>query len=295
MSFSSFVAIRSSLSNVGAEAAPTDTLTFITIPAPPHDLAVGLARAEFVEFSFDGLTASGSPDTVTFAFWRSAEGRRDRIGALVVAYANLATASPRTFPFQGQRAWVTVEAFAGGTSPKVSGGNIVARAVSCASPSGTDQNPIHVDTEFTGDITLDPTNLATSAKQDTAQTSLTAIAAANAPATVVRTIALAASLTVKDSAGSLRCLAGQLDAAAPSSTYYVQCLNHATLPANGAVTHLLPPITIIHTLGTPDDYDFGPWLPPGGATASTGVIAVLSTTQFTKTIAGSYLTVAGVA
>jgi hypothetical protein len=83
----------------------------------------------------------------------------------------------------------------------------------------------------------------------------------------------------------------QVDATAPSGTYYVQLLAAGSLPADGAVTHLRPPISVAHTLGTPDLVTFDDC--PGGIPCPAGAVAVLSTTQFTKTIAGAYCLFAG--
>jgi hypothetical protein len=103
--------------------------------------------------------------------------------------------------------------------------------------------------------------------------------------------ALEASHVVKASAGNLYSTAARLDSTAPSGTYYVQILNAASLPANGAVTHLTAPKKIQHTTGVDDEfyYEFD----PGGIAASTGIVVVLSTTEFTKTISGAYLSLLG--
>lgn len=80
---------------------------------------------------------------------------------------------------------------------------------------------------------------------------------------------------------------GYIDATAPSGTYYVQVLNASSLPADGAVTHLVVPTQIVHSTGQPtyfsiDRTQFGRY-------ASTGVVVCLSSTQFTKTISGAYM------
>jgi len=99
--------------------------------------------------------------------------------------------------------------------------------------------------------------------------------------------ALEASSVTKASAGRLYALSGYIDATAPSATYYIQILNAASLPADGAVTHLVEPKQIVHATGSPSyfSYDYGLF----GRYASTGIVVCISSTQFTKTISGAYL------
>lgn len=104
---------------------------------------------------------------------------------------------------------------------------------------------------------------------------------------------LEASRVVKASAGKLSKAIIQLDTTATTGTYYIQFLNASSLPADGAVTHLVDPIVAVHTSGTTDLFSFdftGPDLAKSGVNASTGIVVVLSTTRATKTIASAYLT-----
>ncbi len=100
-----------------------------------------------------------------------------------------------------------------------------------------------------------------------------------------RSTALEASAVVKNAAGMLKGFDVRVDSTLASGTYYVQILNHASLPADGAVTHLIAPVKVIHTVGF-DDFieDRFP-----DVSAGTGVVVCLSTTEFTKTIGGAYL------
>jgi hypothetical protein len=80
----------------------------------------------------------------------------------------------------------------------------------------------------------------------------------------------------------------RLDATAPTNTYYLQILNAGSLPADGAVTHLLAPRKIVHTNGT-DDNNIIFDCTDNGTAASAGVVWCLSTTEFTKTLSGAYV------
>lgn len=107
--------------------------------------------------------------------------------------------------------------------------------------------------------------------------------------TAVNSTALETNHLIKSAAGVLRSASIRLDSTAPTGTYYIQVLNATSLPADGAVTHLVPPIKRIHTSGT-DDYivlDFT----INGLFCSTGCVICVSTTEFTKTISGAYLSI----
>lgn len=80
---------------------------------------------------------------------------------------------------------------------------------------------------------------------------------------------------------------GRIDSTAPTGTYYIQTLNHTSLPADGVVTLLMAPKKIQHITGTDTNYtiDCGKY----GIAANNGIIQCLSTTQATKTISGAYL------
>ena len=104
-------------------------------------------------------------------------------------------------------------------------------------------------------------------------------------------LALGASYVVKASAGTLRSLNVRLDSTAASGTYYVLLHNTTSVPADAQVP-FASLAKIIHVAGADDrlSVDFGEF----GVALSTGITLVLSTTEATKTIAGSYLGVHGV-
>ncbi len=122
---------------------------------------------------------------------------------------------------------------------------------------------------------------------------LAAIAAAMAPSTPASSAsALEASHVLKASAGTFRSLFAEIDASAPTATYYVQLLTgSATVPDDGAVAFLRPPITVVHVVGTPDYVTFDEG--DSGIAFTVGCTACLSSTRFTKTIAGAYGLFAG--
>jgi hypothetical protein len=143
---------------------------------------------------------------------------------------------------------------------------------------GTFSQQVYFSTplDFTGaTVNFDVTGLATSAKQDTAQTSLTAIAASVAAATTVKSSALEASHVLKGSAGSLVSLYVYNSKV---SAQYILVINSATVPADGAVSLLLPPIKIAGDSNELITF-------PVPLVASTGIsVCNSSTGSFTKTI-----------
>lgn len=106
---------------------------------------------------------------------------------------------------------------------------------------------------------------------------------------VALSAALEASRAVKASAGVLRSVTARLDSTAASGTYYLHVLNAASLPANGAVTHLVAPVKRIHVLGTDDIITWD--LTGNGIYASTGIVIALSSTEFTLTVGGALLSI----
>lgn len=102
-----------------------------------------------------------------------------------------------------------------------------------------------------------------------------------------RSTALEASSISKAAAGVVRAVDGRIDSTAATGTYYIQLLNSATLPADGAVTTLVAPKKIQHTTGT--DTNFSIDCTMNGVYASAGIVIVLSTTEYTKTIGGAYM------
>jgi hypothetical protein len=105
--------------------------------------------------------------------------------------------------------------------------------------------------------------------------------------TVAKSSALASNLLVKATAGVLRSALPRIDSTAESGTYYLQVLNAASMPSNGAVTHLVAPVKVQHVLGVDDFFPFD--LTDAGIAFGTGCVIALSTTEFTLTAAGSYL------
>jgi hypothetical protein len=110
---------------------------------------------------------------------------------------------------------------------------------------------------------------------------------------VIFTTALATKLVVKAAAGQIRSASGRVDSTAPSATYYVQLWNLTDVPADAtAVTtgnSLMAPLKVQHVLGFDDTFSFEFGEP--GVIASAGIAIGLSTTEFTKTAAGAYLSV----
>lgn len=101
--------------------------------------------------------------------------------------------------------------------------------------------------------------------------------------------ALEASSIAKASTGNFHGAFGVIDATAPTDLYYVQALDSASLPADGAVTHIVTPVPVNHINGTDSSFDFGETFKLNPANAASGIVLVLSTTLVTKTIAGAYL------
>jgi hypothetical protein len=99
--------------------------------------------------------------------------------------------------------------------------------------------------------------------------------------------ALEASSVTKATAGVMRYFSGRIDSTHATGTYYVQFMNAASLPADGAVTMLCAPVKVQHVTGTdsPVIVDFT----MNGIYASTGIVWCLSTTEFTKTISGAFM------
>lgn len=103
--------------------------------------------------------------------------------------------------------------------------------------------------------------------------------------TIDTSTGLEASTISKPSGGNLFRGFGVIDAAAAADMYYVQFLDSATVPADGAVTHIIPPIPVNHNGTNDSTFDTG-WL-NGGIPADNGIVCVISTTLVTKTITGN--------
>jgi hypothetical protein len=111
------------------------------------------------------------------------------------------------------------------------------------------------------------------------------------PSTTYQSTALEASAVLKASSGTFRSLTVQVDASAPTATYYILLMTgSATVPADGAVT-VLRRLRVDHTYGTTDTATFDEG--DAGVAFSTGLTACLSTTRFTKTIGGAYCEFSG--
>lgn len=103
---------------------------------------------------------------------------------------------------------------------------------------------------------------------------------------VDKSAALEASSIAKATAGVIRSAFGRIDSTHATGTYYVQLMNSATLPADGAVTLLVAPLKIQHVTGT--DSNFSIDCTMNGIYSSAGIVLVLSTTEYTKTISGAF-------
>lgn len=105
------------------------------------------------------------------------------------------------------------------------------------------------------------------------------------------TTALAASLVIKATPGTLGYISGRIDSTAATATYYLQLWNLAALPADAtAVTNvnsLGNPLKIVHTLGVDDLFQY--LTPDGGVDASAGIVLGVSSTEFTKTASGAFM------
>lgn len=94
--------------------------------------------------------------------------------------------------------------------------------------------------------------------------------------------ALEASSISKASAGNLIEAYGSIDKTAASGQYYVLFLDSATLPIDGAVTHLVSPIPVTHISGTDSTWQYDKT--KYDVAAANGIVIVLSTTMVIKTM-----------
>lgn len=140
-------------------------------------------------------------------------------------------------------------------------------------------------------------NLPSGNGQTTAANSMSVVVASDVPSmngavwSVAFSTALVASQVISATACTLRSLTARLDATLASGTYYLQLFNTAAAPAEatGVGSMLIAPWKFQHTGGTDQtvEMDFG----AAGISASTGATAVLSTTEFTKTISSAALSI----
>lgn len=105
--------------------------------------------------------------------------------------------------------------------------------------------------------------------------------------TTAFTTALATNLIAKAAAGVLRKLFVRVDSTATTGTYYVQLFNSATLPADttGTGSMLVAPKRVALTSGTEQYLELD--YTDAGIAFTAGLVVVLSTTEFTKTIVTS--------
>ena len=81
-----------------------------------------------VELHLEGGSFTGAPTSVTLGIWRSASGRKDKIGTWVITTADVGAPVPPLYEFSGGALAIKVESFVGGTAPTLVG-TIEARAV----------------------------------------------------------------------------------------------------------------------------------------------------------------------
>lgn len=106
---------------------------------------------------------------------------------------------------------------------------------------------------------------------------------------VIKSAALEASRLIKATPGNLDAYRIEIAPGAGSATYYIQFFNSSSLPPEGSVPDLIAPITVTHTTGTVStkerDFNDEPVF------FSAGCYVVVSSTQFTKTIAGAVMNI----
>lgn len=98
---------------------------------------------------------------------------------------------------------------------------------------------------------------------------------------------------LRSSPGAVSEFHGRLDKSAPTADYWFQIHDKATEPTAGDDTTkmLIQPQKVQHTFGV-DDFFEETYLPE--IRGSKGIVAVLSTTEFTYTAAGAYAVLDGV-
>lgn len=116
----------------------------------------------------------------------------------------------------------------------------------------------------------------------------------NLPVSTISTTALAASLVVSNKAGRLYASFGYIDASAATAVYYIQVCNTTSEPIDTtAVSSTMPTAIVVnHTNGTPTQFQMN-YTDINGVACSTGITICVSTTQFTKTAAGSVASITG--
>lgn len=152
---------------------------------------------------------------------------------------------------------------------------------------------------------MEPGNLASHSGQQTKAKSVSVVLASDSASEVnegawsrnFTVTALASKLVIKGSAGTFRSVAGRLDASAPTGTYYVRVWDLTDVPADTTAASLVNAISgairIDHSLNASDYWEIE--MPDPGVAAATGITVGLSTTEFTQTASGAYLSVTGAA
>ncbi len=108
------------------------------------------------------------------------------------------------------------------------------------------------------------------------------------PFRLVRSSALASYLLLSAVPCVLGSVSVEVDATAPSSTYYLALFDASALPAPGTATQ--GPIRIDHVSGSPSRVSVSDDV---GLTMGTGSVVALSTTQWTLATSSAYLNVVG--
>lgn len=152
------------------------------------------------------------------------------------------------------------------------------------------------------------TDLPSGPGQTTAAKSMSVVPASDSPAWPVSVsstawtrsftvTALASKLIVKASAGTFRSVAGRLDKSAPTGDYFIRVWDAADVPADTTAASLVNAISgaikIQHSNGVEDYWEIE--YPDPGVAAANGIVVGLSTTEFTQTAGGAYLSVTGAA
>lgn len=101
--------------------------------------------------------------------------------------------------------------------------------------------------------------------------------------------ALEASGVVKNGSGNIYGGTVQVDSTLANGTYYILIMNASALPSNGAVTLLRDPIKFVHTNGI--DTTIKEITDHEVLHGSSGIVIALSTTRFTLTVGGAYLSI----
>lgn len=113
-----------------------------------------------------------------------------------------------------------------------------------------------------------------------------AVATSAGAVTVDRSTALEASTVAKTSNGRLYKSSGRLDATAATGTFYILFIDASGLPADGPVTTFMHALKFVHVNGADQFWDVD--IEELGIPFSNGCVVCLSTTEFTKTIAGAF-------